>query len=116
MRVFELRGRAQLALSPRFSSSVGVLQRESDLENLSVEKFDLLSQIHKSGVLLLSACGIVILAVVCQLVDLKTVIHVLGVFSLFLEALDLGGAHREAIRGHTGDRCCCSGLHFYFFY
>ena len=94
--------------------SHGVLEGELDLEDLGVVKFDLFAQIHEEGVLLLSLGGVVLLAMARQLVNLQAIVRVLGHLSLFLESLDLAGAHLEPICRHTGrcTRCCC--LHFLF--
>jgi len=86
--------------------SEGVFEGKSDLENLGVEHFDLLAELKEMGVFLLSTSGVLVLAVVGELVDLQTVVLVLGHLSLFLEALDLAGADLETVRGHAG-RCLC---------
>lgn len=62
-------------------------------------------------VLLLSASGVVVLAVVRQLVNLQAVVLVLGDLSLFLESLDLARAHLEPVSGDSRRRASCCRLH-----
>jgi hypothetical protein len=77
---------------------------------LGVEHFDLLAKLKEMGVFLLSTSGVLVFSVVGELVDLQTVVLVLGNLSLFLEALDLTGADLKTIGGHTGGCLCGCGL------
>ena len=98
-------GTSEAEVLKSLSGSDGVFEGEFDFEDLGVEELDLFAKFHQVGVLLLPAGGIVVLSVVRQLVNLEAVVLVLGDLSLFLESLDLAGAHLETIRGAPG-RCC----------
>ena len=87
-----------------------VLKSESDFENLSVVGFDESSKFFQLLVFLLSTSGILLLAVVGELVDLEGVVHILGILSLSLEALDLAGTYLETISGHAHSGSCLSRL------
>ena len=72
---------------------------------------DLLSEFVELLVLSLSASGVVISAVVGQLVDFERVIGVFLRFSALLQALDHACAHNEAIRSGAGSLLLCCCLH-----
>ena len=96
-------------------SSDGVLESESNLEDLLIEEFDLLAQLGKLLVFALSAGGVIVFAaVVRQLKDLELVVVVASDLSLLLQALDLARTHLEAVRRDAGLLLCCCCLHILF--
>ena len=86
-----------------------------DFEDLGVVLFDLSAELKQVLILLLSASGVLVLAVIGELVDLQAVVSVLARGALLLQSLDRARAHVDAVGGHAllllGLGCLHRSLH-----
>lgn len=91
-----------------------IFQLEADVKDVCLSGANVLFQVLDGALLLLSSVLVLSLASVSKLLDGKTVVLILQLLELLLEAVDLTGTDGESRFGHSltgsassGAGCCC---------